>query len=86
MIFTPSHFIRVCVKVWAANVVMGAIFGPAKAAKERFCHICICAIGRIGLLVIDALGEIERVQNIPVNGFIGKKPLNLALRGRQSSR
>ncbi len=61
MIFAPSHLARIGRKVGTGDVMMRANLGAAQAREEALGLIGARAILRIGVLMIDALREVEAV-------------------------
>ena len=58
VVFTPCHFIGIGCEVRLGNVMVCSDFSATKAAKETVGLVCARLAVRIGLAVIDALGQI----------------------------
>lgn len=71
VVLTPRHFGCVGIQVRTGDVVMRADFGAPQAREERLGLIGAGFAVAVGLLVVDALGQIARVQRVPVSRFVG---------------
>lgn len=71
MVFPPSHFRRIALKVLAADVVVNTDLGPAQAGEEGFRLVCASALQTVRLLVVDALHLVVGVQDVIGRRFVG---------------
>jgi len=70
MIFAPRHLAGIGCEIRAAQMMM-AHFRAADTGEEAFGLVRAGAIRRIGVLVVDALRQEDRMKLVPMGGFVG---------------
>lgn len=71
MILAPSHFPAIGAQIRAGQVMVMAHFRPADAGEKAFRLVRASAFRRIGVLVIDALRQKDRMKLVPMGSFVG---------------
>ena len=71
MVFAPCHFVRVGMKLMAADPMMNAGFGSAELAGILLCPIGRRAVLALVLTLVDPHHWVAAMKDIPAAGFIG---------------
>lgn len=71
VVLAPSHLTSIGVEVRAAQVMVMTHLGATDAGEEAFRLIGAGALRRVCVLVVDALREEDRMEFVPMGGFVG---------------